>query len=518
MSRFGLWTGFVAMCVGMFMAILDIQVVASSLTNIQSALNIPSDQMSWIQTGYLIAEVIAIPLTGWLTRALSLRWLFAGATLGFTIASLGCALCTTLEPLLIIRVIQGFCGGMLIPVVFTSAFTLFPDKDRVLATMIAGTFAMIAPTIGPAVGGYLTETFSWHWIFLVNIVPGLIVTALVVRCVGGAKPKWHELRWIDYITVLLAALFLGSLELLLKEAPKREWHGAFVYTLGCICILSAALAVSRALRVKNPFVDLRKFRDLSFSLGCALSFVFGFGVYGATYLLSIFLGLVRQHTPLAIGEIMMVSGAVQLLTAPLAAWLETRMDPRLLTAIGFGLFGAGLLANGFSTTTTDFNELLVPQVLRGVSIMLCLLPATRLALERWPQSEVPDASGLFNLMRNLGGAIGIALTDTILEQRTPVHVDRIIAQLQAGSPDAAREVGLPLAQFHNVPLGPIDEMTKAIVAPLVQRAALTESFNEAWRVIAVLFAISLLALPLMRRAHLPDSAMGPGTDHVPYHH
>jgi DHA2 family multidrug resistance protein len=261
---------------------------------------------------------------------------------------------------------------------------------------------------------------------------------------------------------------------------------------------------------------LRKFRDLSFSLGCALSFVFGFGVYGAVYLLSVFLGLVRQHTPLVIGEIMMVAGAVQLLTAPIAAWLETRMDPRLLTAIGFGLFGAGLLANGFSTTTTDFNELFLPQVLRGASIMLCLLPATRLALERWPQSEVPDASGLFNLMRNLGGAIGIALIDTILEQRTPGHVDHLIAQLQAGSPEAAREVGLPLAQFHNVPLGPIDELTKAIVAPLVQRAALTESFNEAWHVIAALFAISLLALPLMRRAHIQDSAMGPGTEH-PHH-
>jgi DHA2 family multidrug resistance protein len=244
--------------------------------------------------------------------------------------------------------------------------------------------------------------------------------------------------------------------------------------------------------------------------------VFGFGIYGATYLLSVFLGLVRQHTPLVIGEIMMVSGAVQLLTAPLAAWLETRMDPRLLTAIGFGLFGAGLLINGFSTTTTDFRELFLPQVLRGASIMLCLLPATRLALERWPQADVPDASGLFNLMRNLGGAIGIALIDTILEQRTPAHVDHIIARLQAGSPEAAREVGLPLAQFHNVPLGPIDDLTKAIVAPLVQRAALTESFNEAWRIIAVLFAISLLALPMMRRAHMRDSAMGPGTDHV--HH
>src|ERR1700749_1645447 len=185
------WIGFSAMCVGMFMAILDIQVVASSLTNIQSALHIAEDRMSWIQTGYLIAEVIAIPLTGWLTRALSLRWMFVTATVGFTLASFGCAMCTSLEPLLVIRVLQGFCGGMLIPAVFTSAYTLFPEKDRVLATVIAGMFAMIAPTLGPTVGGYLTQTYSWHWIFLVNIVPGVVVAALGAGWMSRRKAGWR---------------------------------------------------------------------------------------------------------------------------------------------------------------------------------------------------------------------------------------------------------------------------------------------------------------------------------------
>jgi len=510
-TPFKAWAGFAAMCIGMFMAILDIQVVASSLTNIQEALDISPDRMSWIQTGYLIAEVIAIPLTGWLTRTLSLRWMFVAATLGFTAASLGCALCTSLEPLLVVRVVQGFCGGMLIPAVFTSAFTQFPQKDRVLATMIAGTFAMIAPTIGPAVGGFLTETWSWHWIFLVNIVPGLAVASIVAFCVEREPMDWRELRRINYGTIALAALFLGSLELLLKEAPERGWQGSFVFTLVAVCAVSAVAGVWLCLNTRNPFVNLRRFGDLSFSLGCALSFVFGLGVYGATYLTSVFLGLVRGHTPLVIGEIMMVSGAVQLLTAPVAAWLETRIDPRLLTAIGFGLFGAGLLANGFETAFTDFNGLFWPQVLRGASIMICLLPATRLALERWPEAEVPDASGVFNLMRNLGGAIGIALIDTILEQRTAGHVQRYVERLQAHDAAAAREIGIPLRQFMEQ-TGPVDEITKAIVAPMVKRAALAQSFNEAWILIAVLFAVSMLALPLMRRAHIHDSAMGPGTD------
>ncbi|HEY5347939.1 MAG TPA: DHA2 family efflux MFS transporter permease subunit [Rhizomicrobium sp.] len=511
-SPLRLWLGYGAMCAGMFMAILDIQVVASSLTNIGAALGIRVGALGWIQTGYLMAEVIAIPLTGFLTRAFSLRWMFAVATVGFTLASLGCAFCTRIEPLILIRAVQGFCGGMLIPAVFTSVFVMLPEKHRVLATTIAGACAVVAPTIGPAIGGYLTQTYSWHWIFLVNVLPGAIVTAMVMVFVREGKPDLSALKRLDYQTIIFASIFLATLELLLSEAPQRGWHGAYVFTLGAVCLVSGVLGVWRALCHASPFIDLRRFRNLSFSIGCGLSFVFGFGLYGSVYILSLFLGLVRGHSPLEIGEIMMVSGAAQLLMSPIAALLETRFDPRLLTAIGFGLFGVGLLANGFCTVTTDFDGLFWPQVLRGLAVMLCLLPATRLALDVWPAGDVADASGLFNLMRNLGGAIGIALIDTVAQQRTPIHAAAFIARLQAGDPAAARTVGLPVAMFHNQAMAPIDEMTKAMIAPLIRRAALAQSFNEAWILIAILFAVSLLALPLMRRAHIAPSVFGPGTD------
>src|SRR5689334_13883450 len=225
------WIGFVAMCVGMFMAILDIQVVVSSLTSIQEALHIPGKQLSWIQTGYLIAEVIAIPMTGWLTRALSLRWMYAAATLGFTLASIGCAASSSADMLIALRVLQGLTGGMLIPAVFTSAFVLLPEKDRVLATTVAGLLAMFAPTIGPTVGGYISQTYSWHWIFLINVVPGILVTATAIGFVRLGEPNWKELRIIDYSTVVLAAIALGTFELVLKKGPENDWHGAFVYSL-----------------------------------------------------------------------------------------------------------------------------------------------------------------------------------------------------------------------------------------------------------------------------------------------
>jgi DHA2 family multidrug resistance protein len=492
------WIGYIAMCVGMFMAILDIQVVASSLTNIQNALHVPADRISWIQTGYLMAEVIAIPLTGMLTRALSLRWLFVGATLGFTLASIGCALCTSADPLIAIRVIQGFFGGMLIPAVFTSVFTILPRKYEILATTMAGVFAMVAPTLGPYVGGWLTQTYSWHWIFLVNVVPGLIVCGVVGFFIRVGKSDLGFLRRINYASVALAAIFLATLELLLKDAPPHHWSGLYIYTLLGVCAVSGALAIYLCLNRPFPFVDLRRFVRLDFTVGCSLSFIVGVGLYGSTYMLAIFLGGVRQHTPIEIGEIIMVSGVVQLFAAPVAALMESRIDGRILIGVGYGLFAVGLLLNGFCTTQTDFDGLFWPQVIRGVAVMLCILPSTRLAMEGWSQTDAPDASGLFNLMRNLGGAIGIALIDTILQQRTPGHATQLANRLQAGDPNAARAVGLPVEYFHGTAMGPVDPAMRAYVEPLIQRAALVDSFNEAWLIIGALFALSLVAVFFVR--------------------
>jgi DHA2 family multidrug resistance protein len=258
-------------------------------------------------------------------------------------------------------------------------------------------------------------------------------------------------------------------------------------------------------------VDLRRFGNLGFSAGCLFSFVLGLGLYGSIYGLSLFLGFVRGHSPLVIGEILMVTGIAQLLSSPLSAWAETRANPKLLTALGFGLFGAGLLANGFATPQSDFSGLFWPQLLRGVAMMLCLLPTTRLALEIWTPKDVPEASALFNLVRNLGGAIGIALVDTLVAERGAVHAAALAAKLQAGDPVTAQFVGLPVALFHNRPMGPVDDLTRALVTPLVQKAALTQVLNEAWIVLGLLFAASLWALPLMRRVHLRKSAMGPET-------
>jgi DHA2 family multidrug resistance protein len=227
-------------------------------------------------------------------------------------------------------------------------------------------------------------------------------------------------------------------------------------------------------------------------VGCCFSFVLGVGLYGATYLLPVYLGLVRDYGALAIGEIMMVTGAAQLVMAPVATFLERRVDARLLIAAGYALLAVGLVGNGFMTFETDFWGLFWQQLVRGAAVMLCLLPSTAMALSGFEPVHVPNASGLFNLTRNLGGAIGLALIDTVVEQRTPTHVEAIVARLQAGDASAARLVGLPTEHFTGVPIGEVDEATRALVAPLVERAGLVAAFNDAWLLIGGLVILSML--------------------------
>ncbi len=497
-ARAKTWIGFVAMAVGMFMAILDIQIVASSLPEIQAGLGLALDQLSWVQTAYLMAEIVAIPLTGWLSAMLSTRGAFVACVCGFTAASLACAGSTGFWWLIPARVVQGFCGGALIPLVFSAIFLMFDWPARTRATLVAGLLAMLAPTLGPSVGGFVTDWLSWHWLFLINVPPGIVVALLVAWAVDIDRPDRRRFGAVDLWALPLLAVFLAGLQLLLKEAPKRGWASSTMLLLAALCLGCGGGLVRRSLRHPAPLIDLAAFRDQNFALACWYSFVLGVGLYGATYLLPVFLGLVREYDALPIGKIMMVTGAAQLAVAPIATLLERRLDARLLVGAGYALLALGWLGNGFMTYETDFWGLFWQQIARGTAVMLCLLPTTALALGGFDPARVPNASGLFNLMRNLGGAIGLAVIDTILEQRTPTHIAALAARLQAGDPAAARLAGLPVERFTGVPIGPVDAATRDIVAPLVERAGLVAAFNDAWLWIGGAILLSLLVLPLLR--------------------
>ena len=488
------WVGFAAMAVGLFMAILDMQIVATSLPVIQASLKIDPQQMSWIQTAYIIAEVITIPITGVLTRALTMRGLFVIGVLTFVAASAGCAASAGFVSLIAWRVIQGFAAGTLIPAVFSAVFLLFPPKREALATSIAGVLAVLAPTVGPIVGGYVTQTFSWHWLFLINVPPGLVAAAVGFACLPRARIELALMRGLDLVGLATLSIALTGLVLALKLAPDHGWGSPAVVALLIVAVAAAALFVRSSRSAASPVADLRVFGDARMAAGCALNFIFGFGLFGATYLMPVFLILVRGHNALDTGRIMLVTGIAQLVTAPVAVVMEKRFDARALSLFGFVLFGVGLMMGGHATIDTDYAQMVVPQAIRGAAVMFCLLPPTRLALGHLPLAEVPNASGLFNVMRNLGGAIGLALIDTVMFGRSPVWGAWIVQRLVAGDVSVAKAVGIPIDDFLAARGQPIDADTRELLRPMVERLALVKSMNEAWFAIGAMTIVAGIAI------------------------
>ncbi|MBV8156648.1 MAG: DHA2 family efflux MFS transporter permease subunit, partial [Dyella sp.] len=288
---------FASMCVGMFIALLDIQIVSASLRDIGGGLSAGNDETAWVQTSYLIAEIVVIPLSGWLSRVLSTRWLFAISAAGFTITSLMCGMAWDIQSMIVFRALQGFLGGSMIPTVFTTAFVFFENKQRVVAAATIGAIASLAPTLGPTIGGWITDHSSWHWLFLVNLVPGIFVTVAVPLMVNIDKPDFSLLKNADYLGMLLLALFLGCLEYTLEEGPRWNWFSdRVILTNAWISGLAGVGFIARTLTYEHPVVDLRALGDRNFALGSFFSFITGIGLFATIYLTPLFLGRVRGYS------------------------------------------------------------------------------------------------------------------------------------------------------------------------------------------------------------------------------
>jgi len=417
---------FIFMVFGMFMAILDIQIVSASLQQIQAGLSASSDEVTWVQTAYLIAEVIMIPLSGFLSRAFSTRIVFAASAAGFTLMSYFCSRATTIDEMILWRAAQGFIGGGMIPTVFATAYTIFPRSKLPIVAPVIGLVATLAPTIGPTAGGLLTDYFSWHWLFLVNIIPGIVVTAAAWLLIDFDHPNLKLLENFDWVGLVSMAAFLGALEYILEEGPSKDWlQSAPVTDAMILSTLGAIVFFWRVTHARNPIVDLAAFHDRNFWAGSSLSFILGIGLYGLTYIYPVYLAIVRGYSPLQIGNTMFVTGICQFLTAPVVGKMMTKVDPRWMITVGFVGFGAGTWLASDITSDWDFWELLAPQILRGVSLMLCMVPINNLALGTMPPDKIKNASGLFNLTRNLGGAFGLALINTVLDKRMDLHLERL---------------------------------------------------------------------------------------------
>jgi MFS transporter, DHA2 family, multidrug resistance protein len=420
-----------------------------------------------------------------------------------------CATSTSINQMIIYRALQGFIGGGMIPTVFASAFTIFPPEKRPVISPIIGLVATLAPTVGPTIGGYLTDLFSWHWLFLVNIIPGIFVTISTYLLVDFDEPNFDLFKSFDWAGLGFMAAFLGSLEYVLEEGPNNDWfQDKAVAILTVVCVIGAIGFFYRAFTAKQPIVDLRAFTDRNFLAGSSFSFVMGIGLYGLTYLYPLYLGRVRGYSSLQIGETMFVSGVCMFLTAPIAGRLSRSLDPRVMMGLGFTAFSIGTWMITGLTKDWDFWELFVPQIFRGVGLMICMVPINNVALGTLPPERIKNASGLYNLTRNLGGAVGLAVINTIINNRTDLHLQRLRESVSWGRSTAVETLNTMTMSYHN--LG--SDSTQAAIRSLsnmVRREALVMSFADTFYLLTFLFLALTLALPFVKKPR-PAPASGGG--------
>jgi MFS transporter, DHA2 family, multidrug resistance protein len=501
---------FAVMCVGFFIALLDIQIVAASLADIGGGLSAGADELSWVQTSYLIAEIIVIPLSGWLSRVMSTRWLFCLSAAGFTLTSLLCGWAWNIQSMIFFRALQGFLGGSMIPTVFTAAFAFFKGPRVVIAAACIGALSSLAPTLGPTVGGWITDHYSWHWLFFINLVPGVFVAVVVPMLVRIDTPNLGLLRSADYIGMVLMAAFLGCLEYTLEEGPRWDWFGdATIRATGWIAGLSGVAFVWRSLTYAHPVVDLRALKSRNFALGSLFSFVAGLGIFSTIYLTPLFLGRVRGFSAEEIGFAVFSTGVFQLAAIPIYTYCAKRIDLRWLLMAGLACFAIGIWS--FTPITHDWGwrELLFPQAFRGFAQQFAIAPTVTLTLGGLPPERLKLASGLFNLMRNLGGAIGIAACGTILNDRTNLHFLRLAEHLTTANPATVNLLASAGSRYGATLSGDASHANTLALQrlwSLTHREALVQTFSDAFFLIAICFVAAALLVPLMRKTVAPRAA------------
>jgi DHA2 family multidrug resistance protein len=507
--------GFYAMVAGLFLAIVDIQLVTSSMKEIQAGLSAGLDEIGWVQSAYLIGEIVMIALAGTLSRALGTRVLFTLSALGFAVASMLCGMASSLAEMAAARALQGFLGGAMIPTLFAANILMFPPARQVRMTVLIGLVATVAPTIGPAIGGMVTQALSWRWLFFITVSPGLAVAWAVWVLVDTDRGDKSVLRTFDGFGALLLAASLGSLQYVLHEGPRLQWlEDDTIAALLAAGAGAGSFLLWWCLRRPAAILDLSVFGDRNFTLGCLFNIALGAGLFVGDYLMTQYLGRVRGLNSEQIGQTLFVTGAFEVLGAPVSLWLATRTDPRFVLGLGYALFGIGLYLAAGMTADWDFGELFWSQAVRGFSLMLCFVPATSLALGTLPASRVPDASGLFSLMRNLGGAVGLAWACTALQDRAALHHGRLAESLNAYDPQVRdRLAGMASALSDTIQQNP-DLAALRIMSAIVDRQAEVMAFNDMLLLLAGIIALAVLLLPFVRKGQQPPPGVGRSVQHT----
>jgi len=497
------WIAVIGATLGAFMAVLNIQIVNASLADVQGAIGAGIDDGGWISTSYLIAEIIVIPLSGWLAQAFSIRvYLLTNAIL-FLIFSAACALAQDLSQMIVLRAIQGFSGGVLIPMAFTLIITLLPKNKQSIGLALFAVSATFAPAIGPTIGGYLTENWGWQYIFYVNLVPGAVMIGMLWFSLEAKPMKLSLLRDGDWPGIVTMAIGLSALQTVLEEGNKDDWFGSpFIVRLSIIAAIALPLFFYVELTSKKPLINLRLLFRRNFGFGVLANFLLGVALYGSVYILPFYLSQIQGYNSEQIGMVLAWTGLPQLVLIPLVPRLMRRFDPRGIIIVGFALFAASNFMNIYMTTNYASDQLLWPNIVRAVGQALVMTPLSAVATAGIEAENAGSASALFNMMRNLGGAVGIALLQTLLTKREQYH-SNILMQ--------------PISLFEQATRGRIERLTqyfinhgvadhaaaahRAIVAigKIVQKQAYVMAFSDTFYLLGVAMIVALIATLLLKK-------------------
>jgi DHA2 family multidrug resistance protein len=507
------WLIAVSVMLATFMVVLDSSVANVALPHIAGNLSAATDESTWVLTSYLVSNAIMLPATGWITRRVGRRNLLMGCILVFTGASALCGLAVNMPMLIAARVLQGVGGGGLQPLAQAILLESFPPKQHGRAMAAYGMGIVVAPVVGPTLGGWITDSFSWRWIFLINLPVGLASYAMAGRYIKDPPYLRQTARGgIDYLGFGLMVLWVGSLQLMLDKGQEADWFGS-----GWICALGAAAAAGlaafiwRELSHGAPIVQLRVLGDRNFGIGTLVTGIYGIALYGTTAMLPLFLQTLLGYPALDSGLAVSPRGLGSILAMVVVGALVNRVDNRILLAWGFGLMGLSTWMLSRLNLEIAMVSVVVPNLLNGFATGCIFVPLTTLTLGRLPREGMGNATGIYNLMRNLGGSVGIAAMMTILVRGTQAHRAYLAANLVEGS--GAMGARLAGAETLLVARGasPADAPHRALgmLEGLVQQQASLSAYIDNFRLLA---GIALLCIPLVLLFATVRRGAGKGAD------
>jgi DHA2 family multidrug resistance protein len=503
------WLAVIGATLGAFMAVLNIQIVNASLADIQGGIGAGIDDGGWISTSYLIAEIVVIPLSGWLARVFSVRIYLLTNALLFLIFSAACAFAQDLPQMIALRAVQGFTGGVLIPMAFTLIITLLPKAKQPIGLALFAISATFAPAIGPTIGGYLTENFGWEYIFYVNVVPGAIMIGMLYFSLEASPMQLSLLREGDWLGIVTMAIGLSALQTVLEEGNKDDWFGSpFIVRFAVIAATALPLFVVIELTSKKPLLNLRLLFRRNFGFGVLANFLLGVALYGSVFILPVYLARVQGYNSEQIGMVLAWTGLPQLVLIPLVPQLMRRVDPRIVIGLGFALFAASNFMNIYMTNDYAADQLFWPNVVRAVGQALAFAPLSAVATAGIEAENAASASALFNMMRNLGGAIGIAALQTLLTKREQYHSNVLMPSISLFEPATRTRIDQLTEYFvnHGV-IDRVDAVHRAYVAigKIVQKQAFILAFSDTFYVLGVALIVALLAGLVLKKPDRLDS-------------